>query len=154
MLTTTQLAHLLRNHGTHFLGVCPLNGLPRKLKSRRKVCFIVNTDRDNLPGKHWLAVHVDSRKRGEVFDSFGRLPPAHLQNWLNKNCSSWTYNKTLVQGVLTTLCGGYCVYVLDNRCSTGRPMSVIIQQEFNPFNVLQNDRKVKRYMLKTFNILV
>lgn len=144
-----------RGHGAHFLGVFPLNRLPKLTERNKFCCLIVNTDTSNLPGKHWLAVFLTFnryRRRGEVFDSYGRPPPFLLQKWLNKTVRiPWTFNKRLVQGPLTTLCGAFCVYFLDKRCATPTyiPMRVIVNELFSKkYHV--NDCRMNRFMLRAF----
>ena len=98
-LSSTKLRQLLRGrHGSHFLGIYPIDRLPKTLphRNRKGSCFIVNTDPSHLPGTHWLAVYVGCNL-GEVFDSYGRPPPLRLQQWLAKHCRSWVYNKRFVK---------------------------------------------------------
>lgn len=116
------------------------------------MCLIVNTDVSALPGTHWIAVYVNQRK-GEVFDSYGRPPPFRLQKWLNNSGVRWTFNKRLVQGPLSTLCGAYCIFFLGKRCVT--PMNVplhrIVSEEFGE-RFSQNDVRMRRFMLMAFDV--
>ena len=138
-------------HGSHFLGVCPIDQLPSlPLSTSPKTtgfCFIVNTDPSNLPGVHWLAVYIDANKRrpGEVFDSYGRPPPLQLQRWLSKHCREWVYTKRFIQGPLTDLCGVYCIFVLDERCTTGMTFAEIVKMHFGA-DATKNDAKMQRYL--------
>jgi len=49
-----------------------------KIKPMTRICFIINTDKENQPGQHWQAVLIDARPQGshsvEFFDSYGRDP--------------------------------------------------------------------------------
>jgi hypothetical protein len=149
MLTSTQLQVFLRNHRSHFLGVRPMDQLPR-LKITGECCFIVNTDPSYLPGQHWLAVYVDKHRNGECFDSFGRLPPRPIQFWLNANCNRWCYNNRLLQSPLSTLCGAYCIFYLAMRCFANKPMSAILNEEFSE-SFMWNDDKMRGFMYCAFN---
>ena len=82
-------------------------------KPRLLVC---NTDASDKPGRHWICMHFESG-RGEYFDSFGRRPTANFERYLNRHCSSWTFNRRQLQGVISKFCGHYCIYycVLRSR---------------------------------------
>ena len=154
-LDSTTLRRLLRNsHGSHFLGVFPIDRLPvlpslNCLNGAGGFCMIVNTDPSSLPGTHWLAVYIngDRRKPGEVFDSYGRVPPLTLQRWLTKYCTTWTHTKRFLQGPLSSLCGVYCIFVLDLKCTTGRSFKEIVDSEFCELAV-KNDSKMRTYLEK------
>ena len=133
MLYSSQLQHFVRLHrhlNKHFLGVYALNQLPRSLNkpARALACgLIVNTDTNNLPGRHWIACLLLPHGRGEVFDSFGQLPPPRVQLWMNRHCPrGWTFNSTAIQSPLSTLCGGYCLYYLFERMVLKTPLKTII----------------------------
>ena len=67
--------------GDLFIGVFPSNRLP-KFSSKNKYA-IVNLDKHNEPGSHWIALAYDNKKNKIfVYDSFGRptkeiLPSAY-----------------------------------------------------------------------------
>ena len=94
-----------------FQGVYSIDTLPAT--PRLLVC---NTDLSHLPGKHWVALYVDSRRRGEYFDSFGRKPPSVLENYMNEHCIGWIYNTSQLQSIVSNYCGYYCCYFCVLRC--------------------------------------
>lgn len=149
-LDTETLQRLLSSeHGTHFLGVFAMDQLPTHLPSHQSedgYCMIVNTDPSNLAGQHWLAVYINAKtKLGEVFDSFGRIPPLTLQRWLVKHCRHWTYSSRFVQGPITLLCGAYCIFILHKKCTTQLPMNELVDIEFVSM-VLNNDDKMIKFL--------
>ncbi len=159
-MDTLEIERCMKSHKPHFVGVYPLDEvcqwsrlLPRKGETFG--CIIVNMDPSHLPGTHWFALYINYQKRMvQIFDTYGRLPPLRLQRWLNKLCYRWTYNKRLVQGPLTMLCGGYCIFFLNVRCAmttTDVPLKYIINEFFTDA-FMQNDDMIKRYMLKKFNV--
>jgi hypothetical protein len=77
--------------------------------------FIANTDSNNLPGKHWIAIYVTSDGQGEVMDSYGLLPPTPVQRWLNEYTRRWTYNTYLIQPPESDTCGQFCADYLIRR---------------------------------------
>src|ERR1700712_3875248 len=106
MTTTEQLFNKLK-FLKNFLGVFPRDNLPA-IKFL-PVSLIMNTDPHNKPGQHWVAIHINSDSCGIYFDSYG-LPPLNQEfiDYLNDNCNSWTYNKTMIQGYNSLTCGQYC----------------------------------------------
>ena len=80
--------------------------------------LVANTDPAHSPGRHWVCMYVDDGY-GEYFDSFGMLPTANFERYLNRHCSSWTFNRRQLQSVISRFCGHYCVYYCVLR-STGR----------------------------------
>lgn len=110
--------------------------------------MIVNMDPSHLPGTHWLAVYISGnrRKPGEVFDSYGRVPPLTLQRWLNKYCTTWTFNKRFLQDPLSPLCGAYCIYVLNKRCANDNTtFKEIVDSNFGTIATV-NDAKMKQFL--------
>lgn len=96
-------------------GVYASNQLPYKVS---KPCMIVaNTDPDTAPGTHWVAFFVNENGFGTYFDSFGRPPKNQHRNFIQRNCSSWTYNSTSLQDVTSSVCGQYCLVYLKHMLS-------------------------------------
>jgi hypothetical protein len=79
-----------------FQGVYSIDTLPET--PRRLVC---NTDPSYKPGQHWVALYVDSRRRGEYFDWFGRKPPATIKDNMNDHCVDWLFNAKQLQSVVS-----------------------------------------------------
>jgi hypothetical protein len=94
-----------------FQGVYSIDTLPDE--PRLLVC---NTDPARKPGRHWVAIYVDSRGRGEFFDSFGRKPFDLFQNYMNEHCVDWTFNAKQLQSVVSDYCGFYCCFYCMLRC--------------------------------------
>ena len=83
-----------------FMGVLAINQLPYIQSYLRPCGLIVNTDSANLPGEHWIAVILNICGRGEIFDSFGELPPSELAIWMNKHCfRGWIYSRNRIQNI-------------------------------------------------------
>ena len=103
---------LKTNHLTRdcFRGVFPMDWVP-SLKMEPG-CYIINTDDEDEPGEHWVAVYNDNGQI-EYFDSYG-LPPLdkRLDSFLGNN---YKYNATHLQQLFTKACGFYCVYYIFHR---------------------------------------
>ena len=100
-------------------GVISVDTLPDK--PRLLVC---NTDASDKPGRHWICMHFEAG-RGEYFDSFGRRPTENFERYLNRHCSSWTFNRRQLQSVISKFCGHYCIYYCMLR-SRGIDMPKIV----------------------------
>lgn len=87
-----------------------LNELPKR--PFRNECGIVNLDRSDGAGTHWVAYY----KKGsqvEYFDSYGNLrPPCEIVNYLGDNI---TYNYNKYQKNNSVICGHLCLDFLLRR---------------------------------------
>jgi hypothetical protein len=60
---------------------------------------------DHRMGQHWVAIYIDANSRGEYYDPTGRPPFLRAYvNFMNKHCTSWTYNTVRVQEEGSTVC--------------------------------------------------
>ena len=133
-----------------FLGVYAADTLPRRLHVSRPCGLIVNTDRRQYPGTHWVAMFFDKRQRGEFFDPYG-LPPMvdeHLA-YLQRHCVTWCNNTTTLQSPTSALCGHYCLLFLHHKLqlkkSTNKFLHVADTQE-----VYANDAAACVRFVRTF----
>ena len=79
--------------------------------------IVCNTHDSDRPGEHWVAMYVDTERRGDYFDSYG-LQPQHVGfvDFMTEHCSTWSTNERTLQSPLSTVCGQYCVAFLMFRC--------------------------------------
>ncbi|KAG1697200.1 hypothetical protein GQR58_006037 [Nymphon striatum] len=60
--------------------------------------YIINLDDDSLPGSHWIALYLEKRRKGEVFDSLARYPNYRIASFMNKHTNgNWTVNNLTYQ---------------------------------------------------------
>lgn len=106
---------ILKKNCSIYLGVYASDELP-VVKSTRHV-IVVNTDPASRPGKHWICMYFDGKGRGEYFDSFGLPPKRTFKSYLDKHCTSWTFNNKRMQSVVSKFCGHYCIWycMMKNR---------------------------------------
>ena len=97
-----------------FQGVYAVDVLPTTCEGM----YVINTDEQDQPGSHWVAVYND-----EYFDSFG-FPPLdqRIKDFMNP---TFVYNKVHLQQILTNACGFYCAYYLLER-ARGQSMEDIV----------------------------
>ena len=125
-----------------FLGVFPMNYLPRKI-SRLPVLFIINTNTGNLPGQHWKAVYISTKSIGEVFDSLATPIGLQLQQWMNRFTKRWIPSTLTLQNPISPSCGGYVLYFAMTRLNHKSLKACLV-----PFtnNVIDNDRFVEQFL--------
>lgn len=91
-----------------FLGVFSRDNLP-KITSF-PCSLIMNTDPENKPGQHWVAIYINENEFGTYFDSYGYAPlNREFEIFLNNYCKSWTFNPIMLQGFNSYTCGEFCV---------------------------------------------
>ena len=97
-------------------GVYARNRLPRLLSVPS--ALVGNRDPDHRMGQHWVTIYIDANSRGEYYDSTGTPPFLRAYvNFMNKYCTSWTYNTIRVQEEGSTVCVHHCIFYLINRCA-------------------------------------
>ena len=90
----------------NFRGVFLLDTLPKKLN--KKECGIVNFDKSNSPGTHWVAWYKNGKTK-IYFDSYGVQPPLEIIRYLGKLIY---YNTDKVQPAGQVFCGHLSLYIL------------------------------------------
>lgn len=103
-MNTEEIERILHERAKNFDGVFSVDNLPRKPH-----LLVCNTDPAHREGRHWVCIHV-ADEHGEFFDSFGRRPNVLFERYLNRHCSSWTFNDKQLQSVVSKFCGHYCIY--------------------------------------------
>ena len=94
----------------------------RQKQTTQKTEHTFGIDREhgpnNLPGRHPVAFYIDANSRGEYYAHTGTPPFLRAYvNFMNRHCSSWTYNTVRVQEEDSTVCGHYCIFYLVHRCA-------------------------------------
>jgi hypothetical protein len=116
-MNTLEIDHVLKTHPSTrnvFKGVYTRNRLPRRLNVHS--ALIGNTDPDDRPGTDWVALYIDANSRGEYYDPTGRPPFLRAYvNFMNKHCTSWTYNTITVQEEGSTVCRHHCIFYLPEN---------------------------------------
>lgn len=138
-MNTTEIERFVRSvcRHHHFQGVFSIDTLPETPH-----LLVANTDPSDKPGTHWIAINVDSQRRGEYFDSFGRKPPAIFEDYLNEHCISWSYNAKQLQSVVSSYCGFYCCVYCVLKCR-GFSLNRIV-------SLFTNDTGYNDYIVRDF----
>ena len=127
-LHTEQLDFLLNHLATRYaadnivisLGVFPADCIPSLKAVKHDACFIVNTDPNGDPGKHWLAFYYDLDNRTlEYFDSFAfqlkKHKYVHSTLSIRKLEILPVNNTDNLQSFNSSVCGFYCILYLHWR---------------------------------------
>ena len=76
--------------------------------SNNDECFIMNLDKSNSSGTHWVAVNI-VRGTTYYFDSFGLPPTEEIKRYCKE---PRFYNSFIFQKPNEVICGHMCLYVL------------------------------------------
>ena len=122
-----------------FLGVFASNELPSKIPIYPSG-LIANTDPNNKPGQHWVAMFLEEVKE-EFFDSYG-LPPNFYTDYFTKFLTSHPgdteRNVGTLQALNSDVCGYYCMFYLFHRSRDQDFKSIV--KHFSLDNPQANDR--------------
>lgn len=148
-MNTLQLEKILENYSKDkefFYGIYPIDRLPNI--TRFPSCLIVNNQRSNEEGEHWVAIYFDKKGKCEFFDSFAKSPRFYgLQNYLKSYAHRVKYNKQIIQSNYSEYCGLYCIFYLIFKLNH---RSMLYYQKLFKKNPNQNDKMFSRWIKKYF----
>ena len=130
-----------------FRGVFASDSLPRYIEQGIPHAFIINIDRNNKPGSHWVALYIDAFGTATYFDSFG-FPPYQpdIKNFIERNSYKLKNNPIIIQNIFATTCGLYCVYFVREMVKGKRLIDII--SHFHPRHTTMNDRRITQLVLE------
>ena len=134
---------------TVFTDVLPSDRLPGRIQTRPRG-FIVNTDPADKPGTHWLVIFITTDGKGEFWDPFAQRPGFYSPNFtpfLNKHCSTFTWNRKALQAASSDVCGQYALFFALHRCRH-IPMTTIANMFTD--NKEWNDKLVRDFIDKWY----
>jgi hypothetical protein len=108
----------------------------RQKQTTQKIKRTFGLDREHGPGRSTgntlVALYIDANSWGEYYDPTGRPPFLRAYvNFMNKHCTSWTYNTIRVQEKGSTVCGHHCIFYLIHRCA-GKSMGDVTRTLRHP----------------------
>ena len=134
ILKSVNKLHVLKSK---FKGVFARDTIPffKINKIKKPFGFIVNLDKHNQIGSHWIAIYVPVDKNFvEYFDSFGRKPQHYQIKKFLKKRKYYQYNNIKLQSIVNTTCGQYCLFYLICRSLNITPKKIILFFNRNNFN--------------------
>ena len=107
------------NCSKSFVGCFASDQLSRLSISSYPIFLIVNTDKTNGRGKHWLALYI-TKHEIELFDSLGlihrNLLPKQILDFVHRFSVSRTFTcNRRIQPNKSILCGFYCIFFIILR---------------------------------------
>ena len=153
-MNTMQLLSILKTDKItrqHNGGVFPIDKLPKKISSF-PILYVINTDKSDKPGMHWVALYFNEDKRAEFFDSYGNPPDkydAHLMRFIDRHSSGVLYNDRCLQSLDSTVCAQYCIMFAQYRCR-----NVAMQTTVHMFtrDTRYNDAFVHNFVESLYNV--
>lgn len=134
----------------YFKGVFSLDRIPKFIKNKPAL-LVVNIDKSNKPGSHWVAIYLPLKGNAEYFDSYG-IKPMHdefIKFFKRQKFVKILYNKIQLQNYFSTVCGQYCCVFLLQRTKK-KTLENFIKTYFNKQNFEVNDKIVETLFLKNF----
>lgn len=110
-----ELNTLGRKHVPSFIGVFACNELKNMIHHNRQTpySFIVNTQTNNLPGEHWIAVSCENNGVTLIFDPLGfYYPPPLIHYLVAKKFRKIYFNRIQYQHPNSRICGQLCLEFL------------------------------------------
>ena len=146
-MNTEELTLKLEGHRetrNSFIGVFAADQLPER---KKKGLYIVNLDKIENDGSHWVAMNIGSgKKKSFYFDSYGMPPPfEHFRRFLRRG---FRWNKKQLQHPLSTTCGQWCLYFCLRQSQGWK-----LKSTFGPFSntqFLANDHVVNEIVRENF----
>ena len=122
-------------------GIYAINTLPVLVKY--PAALIVNLDKSNSGGSHWVAIFINTKRKGIYFDSFGRPPPKPVVSFLRRNCNMYYVNNIQYQDNQSVYCALFCIVFIFYAV---RGFNIL--SKFNTVHLKKNDEIVKKYIRK------
>ena len=131
-----------------FYGTVPCDQLPRTLPQEGPTAYSVNTDPQDEPGRHWIAIWTEGTL-SEVMDSYGLSLEVYgttdpIMEWLNRHFKYQMHNGRSQQSLFSQSCGDYALMYLIDRAK-GRSMQHFLNR-FRRNDYVNNDHKVGQMM--------
>jgi len=113
-MNTLQIHKVLTKHVKYFQGVYPFDLLASTCINPSII--VINLDKHNMPGSHWVAVCFSESAYAEYFDSY-RLPRFQIEiiAYLQRHSNSWTFNGHHLKGLKSNICGHNCCLYVNQR---------------------------------------
>ena len=141
-LTTTSsndLVEIAKSLKIPFFKVLMTDALPKRLP--KHINAIINVDRAEGAGTHWVAVHSGPKqKRTVYFDPFGMPPDPAVLRWIKTGQSTVIGTTTQLQDLDASSCGYWCLYFLS-QLKAGVEVEEILAQ-FNADDQKANEKRL------------
>ena len=112
--------------------------------------YVFNTEYSGQGGEHWIAVRVDE-KRVDFFDSYAQHPSVYpdVSRAMAVTGRKLSWNTSPVQGVMSTVCGDYCV-LFCLLAARGWSMKSVGERLMTVEDSHERDHIVRLHLTETF----
>ena len=150
-LTDQQLSYLAKQDlclKPVFYETVSCDGLPKSPNKDKPRAYIVNTDPQDQPGQHWIALWTQNNVC-EVMDSYALplnvYPQAKpLKQWVTKHWKYVVTNGKSLQGLHSQACGHYALMYLKIKTAGGTLQDFV--KHFSDYNRVNNDHLVGQFV--------
>lgn len=129
-LSNLEIESIIKKHfgskASLFGGVYAQGQLPHPFASK---FYILNLDRPDGPGTHWILVNGTIPKSVYYFDPFGGPVLPRVLKWVPKDDHVF-YTDDVLQNMYSDMCGYYCIYIAYEMVVKGRDIDDIIMKDF------------------------
>lgn len=131
-----------------FYRTVPCDKLPSLVLKEGPTAYIVNTDPDHEPGRHWIALWTEGNvcqvmdSYGVSLDVYGTADP--IKEWIKRHFKYQLVNEKSLQSLFSQSCGDYALMFLVNKAN-GHSMNEFLDL-FSSHDFVGNDRKVGRWL--------
>ncbi len=73
--------------------------------------MVINLDKSDEEGSHWVALYIKNRRTVNYFDSLGADPPFEIAKYLSR-FEKLFRNTVCIQSDSSKVCGQYCIYFI------------------------------------------
>jgi hypothetical protein len=137
-LNTIQLYKILSSDNCtkrYFRGVYAIDRLPKKIIYPSFI--VINTDKSNGPGMHWICIVYTRDKNAYMYCPLGLHPAAYgLDKYLQMTSIRWNYNKCQYQSFNSNICGYFVFLYLIFACRR--------------INIRLSDSNINKYLPKKY----
>jgi len=144
-MNSIEIREILRSELSHHElgGVLCLDEAKEFLPNK---AYVINTDKCDQPGLHWLGVYYPPKGEIEFFDSYGIKPDFY--GFSNK----FLHSNKRIQSLNSKTCGPHVISFLLHRLKIGYSFRNYLKLFNNNFDT--NDRKVHRFIENNYNISI
>ena len=150
-LNNFQLDHLAQSDpklSQVFYRTVPCDKLPSLVLKESPTAYIVNTDPDHEPGRHWIALWTEGNvcqvmdSYGVSLDVYGTADP--IKEWIKRHFKYQLVNEKSLQSLFSQSCGNYALMFLVYKAN-GHSMNEFLDL-FSSHDFVGNDRKVGSWL--------
>ena len=112
--------------------------------------YVFNTEYSGEGGEHWIALRVDG-ERADFFDSYAQSPSVYpdVRRAVASTGRRLSWNRHPVQGVMSTVCGDYCV-LFCLLAARGWSMKRVGESMMTVKDSHERDHVVRLHLTETF----